>query len=108
MTKFQFSLVFCLCTFSLFGQHYFPKNDGVKTKNTNYRALTSAKIYVTPTQVIENATILIKDGKVVSTGTSVKIPENTNVLNVEGKTIYPSFIDMFTSHSYKIGKNFSP
>ena len=97
MTKIHFALAFCLCTVSLIAQEYFPKNDGVKTKNTNYTALTGAKIYITPTQVVENATILIRDGKVVATGTSVNIPNNTTILNVEGKTIYPSFIDIFTS-----------
>ena len=97
MTKIRFALALCLCTFSLIAQEYFPKNDGVQTKNTNYTALTGAKIYITPTQVVENATILIKDGKVVATGASVKIPNNTTVINLEGKTIYPSFIDMFTS-----------
>ena len=97
MTKIRFALALCLCTFSLIAQEYFPKNDGVQTKNTNYTALTGAKIYITPTQVVENATILIKDGKVVATGASVKIPNNTTVINLEGKTIYPSFIDVFTS-----------
>ncbi|MBN4085448.1 amidohydrolase family protein, partial [Flavobacteriaceae bacterium AH-315-B10] len=54
------------------------------------------KIYVTPTQVIENGTLLIKDGKVVASGTSVTIPNNSVVIDVSGKSIYPSFIDMYS------------
>jgi len=81
----------------MFAQDYFPKNDGVKTKNTNYTALTNAKIYITPTQVLENASLLIKDGKVVRSGNSITIPKNTTVINLEGKTIYPSFIDVYSS-----------
>ncbi|TXD84864.1 amidohydrolase family protein [Subsaximicrobium wynnwilliamsii] len=97
MSKIKLALVLCLCSFAIHAQEYFPKNDGVKTKNTNFTALTNAKIYVTPTQILENATLLIKDGKVVSSGKSVAIPKNTNVIDLEGKTIYPSFIDMYSS-----------
>lgn len=77
-----------LCCFSFYAQEYFPKNDGVVATNTNYTAFTNAKIYVTPTQVIENGTLLIKDGKVVATGTSVSIPKNTKIIDVSGKSIY--------------------
>ena len=90
-----------LCCFSFYAQEYFPKNDGVVATNTNYTAFTNAKIYVTPTQVIENGTLLIKDGKVVATGTSVSIPKNTKVINVSGKNIYPSFIDIYSDFGIK-------
>ncbi|MBE9488882.1 MAG: amidohydrolase, partial [Bacteroidetes bacterium] len=85
-----------LCSFSIIAQEYFPKNDGVKSKNTNYTAFTNAKIYVTPTQIIEKGTLLIKDGKVVATGTSVTIPNNSVIIDITGKSIYPSFIDMYS------------
>ena len=81
---------------SLFAQDYFPKNDGVKTENNNYTAFTNAKIYVSPTQIIENGTLLIQNGKVVQVGKSVTIPKNSVVENLEGKSIYPSFIDVFS------------
>ncbi|MCF7561420.1 amidohydrolase family protein [Sabulilitoribacter multivorans] len=78
-------------------QDYFPKNDGVSTTNNNYTAITNAKIYVTPTQIIEKGTLLIKDGKVVSSGTSVEIPKNSVIVDVDGKSVYPSFIDLYSS-----------
>ncbi len=90
-----------LCCFSFYAQEYFPKNDGVVATNTNYTAFTNAKIYVTPTQVIENGTLLIKDGKVVATGTSVSIPKNTKIIDVSGKSIYPSFIDIYSDFGIK-------
>ncbi|MAB48270.1 MAG: amidohydrolase [Flavobacteriaceae bacterium] len=90
-----------MCSFSLFAQDYFPSNTGVKSKNTNYTALTNATIYVSPTEVLNNATLLIKDGKVVNVGTSVNIPKNTTTIDVSGKTIYPSFIDVYTSFGVK-------
>jgi len=84
------------CTGSMFGQDYFPKNDGVKSKNNNYTALTNAKIFVTPTQVIENGTLLIQNGKIVQVGNSVSIPKNTVTIDLSGKSIYPSFIDLYS------------
>lgn len=84
------------CCSCLFGQDYFPKNDGVKTTNTNYTAFTNAKIHVSSGQIINKGTLLIHNGKVISTGTNVSIPKNTKIINIEGKSIYPSFIDMYS------------
>ena len=86
---------------SLFGalmlsaQDYFPKNDGVKSKNTNYTALTGAKIFITPSKSIDNGILLIKDGHVINVGVNIKLPENTLIINVKGHSIYPSFIDLY-------------
>ena len=91
-----FLAVFVLSGLSLSSQEYFPKNDGVKAENNNYTALTNARIYVTPTQIIENGTLLIREGKVVSVGTSVSIPANTVKIDLQGKHIYPSFIDVYS------------
>ncbi|MCK5401679.1 MAG: amidohydrolase family protein, partial [Flavobacteriaceae bacterium] len=96
MYKKYLILMMLLCSFSIIAQEYFPKNDGVKSKNTNYTAFTNAKIYVTPTQIIENGTLLIKDGKVVASGTSVTIPNNSVIIDISGKSIYPSFIDIYS------------
>ena len=96
MLKPLLTLMTFVCSFSLLAQDYFPKNDGVSNKNTNYTAITNAKIYVTPTQIIEKGTLLIKDGKVVATGTSVSIPKNATQIDASGKSIYPSFIDMYS------------
>ena len=90
-----------LCSISFHAQDYFPKNSGVSTSNTNYTALTNAKIFITPTQVIENGTLLIKDGKIVESGASVVIPKNTNTIDVSGKSIYPSFIDIYSDFGIK-------
>lgn len=91
-------LSFCMLwmSFSVFSQEYFPKNDGVKTIKNSYTAFTNAKIYLTPTEVSDNATLLIQNGKVVATGTSVQIPANTRIIDLAGKYIYPSFIDIYS------------
>jgi imidazolonepropionase-like amidohydrolase len=97
MIKNYMKLFIVMCSFTLFAQDYFPSNSGVIANNTNYTAFTNATIHVSPTEVIEEATLLIKDGKVVSVGKSLDIPKNTTKIDLSGKTIYPSFIDLYTT-----------
>ena len=78
-------------------QEYFPNNEGVPNKNKNFVVFTNARIYVTPTQILENASIIIQNEKIVSVGVKVEIPKNATVINLNGKHIYASFIDMYTS-----------
>lgn len=95
MKQFSFILLLC-CHLTFFGQEYFPKNDGVSNSNNNYTAFTNATIYINATQKIENGTLLIRDGKVLQVGTSVNLPANTQVINLEGHFIYPSFVDAYS------------
>ena len=77
-------------------QEYFPENDGVKESNNNFTAFTNATIYVTPTQVVKKGTLLIQNGKVINVGKNVNVPSNSVVIDLDGKHIYPSFIDAYT------------
>jgi len=97
MVKAQLGLLIFMCSFSLFAQDYFPSNSGVKANNSNYTAFTNATIHISPTEILDNATLLIKKGKVVSVGKSVNIPKNSTTVDLSGKTIYPSFIDLYTT-----------
>ena len=102
MHKTALSYILMLTVMTLSAQEvYFPKNDGVSHINSNYTAITNVKIYVSPSTVIEKGTLLIKDGKVVDSKKSLKLPINTFIIDGTGKTIYPSFIDVFTSFGIK-------
>ncbi|MDX8554864.1 amidohydrolase family protein [Tenacibaculum sp. 1B UA] len=90
-------LLLSLCISSSFAQEYFPTNTGVKSSKNNVYAFTNATIYVTPTQVVKKGILLIKDGKVVSVGKSVTIPNEAHVINLDGKSIYPSFVDAYST-----------
>ncbi len=78
-------------------QEYFPENSGVKESKSIYTAITNATIYVTPGEIINKGTLLIKDGKVVSVGKNVTLPENSVVIDATGKYIYPSFIESYSN-----------
>jgi len=77
-------------------QEYIPKNDGVKTPENGYVALTGAKIFIAPGQVIDDGTLLIHKGKVAQVGKQVNIPKNSAVIDLKGLSLYPSFIDVYS------------
>ena len=85
-------------------QDYFPKNDGVKTSNSNYTAFINAEIHVNPDQVIDNGTLLIKEDKVVASGSNINIPANSIIIDLSGKSIYPSFIDIMSDFGITLAK----
>ncbi|MDG1110730.1 MAG: amidohydrolase family protein [Polaribacter sp.] len=84
-----------LMVMSANAQDYFPTNTGVKTIKNTVVALQNATIYETPQKIIKKGTLLIKDGKVIAIGKKVQIPTGTKIIDLKGKTIYPSFIDMY-------------
>lgn len=90
-----FFLLFFLSLSVTNAQDYFPTDEGVKTAENTIFAFTNATIFITPDEVIKKGTLLIKDGKVFRAGKSVKIPKGTPTTDLKGKTIYPSFIDIY-------------
>jgi hypothetical protein len=79
-----------------FSQNYFPKNDGVLQTFKSPVAITNATIYTSSTIKIENATILLDGDKIIEIGTQISIHKEATIIDATGKTIYPSFIDLFT------------
>ena len=102
-----FFLLFFLSFTIVYAQDYFPTDSGVKTTETTLVALTNATIYVTPKKVIKKGTLLIENGKVIGVGRSVKIPTGTETIDLSGKTIYPSFIDIYSDFGIKKPKRAS-
>ena len=56
-------------------------------------ALINAKIYTVTNGIIENGTLMISNGVIEAVGTNVTIPVDAEVIDVEGKEIYPGMID---------------
>ena len=57
-------------------QEYFPNNESIPNKNNYYTAFTNAKIYVTPTQIIEKGTYSDLDNS-----SNERIKQFLNLLN---------------------------
>ena len=102
-----FFLLFFLSFTIVYAQDYFPTDSGVKTTQISIVAFTNATIYVTPQKVIKKGTLLIENGKVIGVGRSVKIPTGTETIDLSGKTIYPSFIDIYSDFGIKKPKRAS-
>ena len=97
MKKTLFTCILLISVATSIAQDYFPTNSGLKQENNNYTAFTNATLYISPNKVIKKGTLLIQNGKVVESGKSVVIPDNTIVIDLNGNYIYPSFIDPYSS-----------
>ncbi|HEY3429752.1 MAG TPA: amidohydrolase family protein [Cyclobacteriaceae bacterium] len=78
-------------------QETFPRND-VKDDRAGALAFTNATIFINATTKIEGATLLVRDGKVEKSGKGLAVPAGYTVIDLKGKFIYPSFIDLHTSY----------
>ncbi|MEJ6675802.1 MAG: amidohydrolase family protein [Polaribacter sp.] len=94
-------LLFFLSVHTMYAQDYFPTDAGVKTTDHTLVAFTNATIYVTPEKILKNGTLLIENGKIINFGTAVKIPKGAKIVNLSGKTMYPSFIDLYSDFGIK-------
>ncbi len=86
---------------SLQAQEYFPDNKGVKAKNNNYMVFENAKIHVDPNTIIENGMFAVRNGKITAIGKSIVVPENSIRIDLKGKEVYPSFIDIYSEFGIK-------
>lgn len=105
MRKFL-SLLLLLCLACIqrgLAQETFPKNGARKTAQTVY-AFTNASIYTDYQTLLTQATLLVQDDKILACGKDVKIPENAVVLDLKGRFIYPSFIDLWAQYGLNLPK----
>jgi imidazolonepropionase-like amidohydrolase len=90
-----FALLYCLANIK--AQQNFPVNGLRNEKKITY-AFTNAKIYVDYKTALDKATLIICEDKIVDVGSAVVIPAGAIIINLEGKSIYPSFIDIYTDY----------
>jgi imidazolonepropionase-like amidohydrolase len=74
-------------------QTTFPRN-GVYDERPGLYAFTNATIVVDPKTTLQNATLLIRNGRIEAVGTSVSVPAGAVVTDLTGKTIYPALLDI--------------
>ena len=77
---------------------------GIREKTPDIKALVDARIVVNPELTIESGTLLIKEGRVIDVGENIIIPSEAFIINLSGYTIYPGFIESFTSYGLKQSK----
>ncbi|HRO86044.1 MAG TPA: hypothetical protein PK110_14565 [Niabella sp.] len=97
--KLLLAITILLCgTTIVSAQTTFPVND-VADARTGYYAFTNATIVKDGKTTLDNATMVVKDGKIQAIG-KIAAPEDAVVIDCKGRFIYPSFIDMFSDYRY--------
>jgi imidazolonepropionase-like amidohydrolase len=84
-------------------QTTFPIN-GVQDKNAAVYAFTHATVHVDAKTVFEDATLLVKEGRVIAAGAIIAVPKGAIETDLKGKHIYPSLIDAFSTYGVEQGK----
>jgi len=96
-------LILSLCYLTTYAQESNPVN-GVADKRYGAYAFTNATIVQSPQTTIKGGTLLIREGKIISVGTDIKIPADVTTIDLKGKFIYPSFIDIYSDYGIAVAQ----
>ncbi len=83
------------------GQVTFPVN-GIANPGQQSYAFTHATIVKDANTVLTDATLIIRDRKIISTGNNLAIPADAVIIDCRGKYIYPSFIDIYSEYGIPV------
>lgn len=98
MKNFLSLFLFLFCAIkTIQAQQNFPVN-GIRNEKKISYAFINTRIYIDYKTVIEKATLLINDDKIIDVGASVTIPNDAVIIDLHGKTIYPSFVDIYSEY----------
>src|SRR5437016_3849895 len=86
-------IFFFAFSFSIFADELLPP--GFRPRPLGVHVLTDAKVFVKPGEVLDSATIIIRDGFIENVGTNVALPADARVWDAKGMTIYAGFIDPY-------------
>jgi len=94
-------LLLFLLPLSAFGQKdNFPVTGVSDTRHLTY-GFKNARIVVDYLTTIDNADMLVSEGRITEIGKNIIFPKGTILVDLTGKTVYPSFIDVYAA-SYGI------
>ncbi|HCK34474.1 MAG TPA: amidohydrolase, partial [Gemmatimonadetes bacterium] len=66
---------------------------GIRDNGTGFHALVGARVVTAPGQVLDGATIVIRNGLIQGVSRNMQPPAGARVWDLAGLTIYPGFID---------------
>ena len=79
----------------------FPQGGNVVSQNQNgapgVYVIRNARIVTVSGPVIENGTLVIRDGKIEKVGTNVSVPTDAIEIDAHGLSVYPGMMDLGTS-----------
>ena len=103
-------LLYLICFFALQIKAQIIPQNGTIASSPEFIAIKNASVYIRPGLKIEKASILISNGKIIDIGKKITIPKNAIEYDLEGKTIVPAFIELYTNIGMPKGseQNYSP
>lgn len=78
-------------------QTTFPTNGAPNPVHTIY-AFTNCTLHVDADAIINNATLIIQDGKIIRLGEKMEASKDAVTIDLKGKHIYPAFIDLYSDY----------
>jgi imidazolonepropionase-like amidohydrolase len=89
------SLVLCLCSITrVLAQIDSKPLEGLQDNTPRVHALVNARLVISPGNVIDRGTLVVRDGVIEKVGANVPVPPEARVWDLAGKTVYPGFIDL--------------
>lgn len=77
---------------------------GIRDKGQSLHVFINATIIVSPQTTYYNASLLVRDGRIVAVGEKIAIPDEAQRHDLKGKTIYPGFIELFSEYGVEKSK----
>ncbi|MDT0630630.1 amidohydrolase family protein [Rubrivirga litoralis] len=68
---------------------------------TQTLALTNARVVTAPGEVLERATVVVRDGRIEAVGRDVAVPFDARVVEADSFTVYAAFVDAFGTAGIK-------
>jgi len=65
-------------------------------------AIVNARIEIGDGRVIEKGTVVVRNGLIAAVGEGATVPTSAEVLDAKGATVYPGFIDAYTTRGLKL------
>lgn len=96
----HFLLVFSFFSVLSLNAQVAYRAEGPQKTNNSFYCFYNATIHVNPDKTIEKGTIIIKDGIITEINTSPNIPQGAVGVDLNGKHVYPSFIDIYSDYGF--------
>ncbi len=93
-------ILFLLCCRHVFAQITFPVN-GPHNQLPRFDVFIHATIVTDYQTVLQDATMIVKNGKIEQVGNNLPIPAGALVHHMNGRWIYPAFIDLYSNYGVK-------
>jgi len=72
--------------------------EGLRDNTPSVHAFVNARIIVAPGKEVSKGTLVVRNGVIEAVGESVATPSDARIWNLEGLTLYPGLIDLYSDY----------